>query len=262
MVEILFLKRLYGDSLVLHPFRQKRDVIDLVEREPLTVVYSHEPDEDEKLRSHYVLYSLVDDAVTDWIQELKYIPRLLWSALVFILVYFFTSFVIRDFIPLIDEILISGGAAVLMYGRVASKNRKSDIASKRRIELKQLVDEGKQAVEASLVPIEEALAIYDETPLLTLADTVTGREPDTVQLHRNRTTEKLLDYLDLYLFSLNKKQKKYVRRILSLRNGSISSSERNEKEAEMLSSNLLQLGNRKTIDLPIIALYLAVKKLY
>jgi len=261
MVQVLFLKRAYGDSLVLHPFRQKKDVIDLVEREPLTAVYSHEPEEDEKLRTHYVLYSLVDDAVTDWIQELKYIPRLLWSALVFILVYFFTSFVIRDFIPLIDEILISGTAAVFMYGWVASRNRKSDIASKRRIELKKLVDEGKQAVEPALVPVEEALAIYDEMPLISLADTVTGREPDAVRLNRNRTTETLLDYLELQLFT-NKKQRKYIRRILSLRNGGISRNERNERESELLSSNLLQLGNRKSIDLPLIALYLAVKALY
>ncbi|MCF7944127.1 MAG: hypothetical protein K9L75_01155 [Spirochaetia bacterium] len=253
MAKIFFIKRTYADSIVLHPFRQKKDIIELVEKEAITVLYSHKPAEDETLHAHYKLYSLIDDAVNNWIQELKYIPRLIWSALTFLLLYFFTSFAIRDVIPLVDEILISGGGAVAVYMYVASKNRKSDLASKRRIELKEVVDASLKDTEPALVPIEEALNIYDEMPIITLADILTGREQNRVKLNRNKTTEDVFHNMEIYFAKDTKKNRKYISKILSLRN---------EKDAEILSSNLLQLGNTKKIDLPLIALYITLKKLY
>ena len=50
-----------------------------------------------------------------WLQEKRYIPRLLCSAVVFIVLYLFLSIAIPDPVPIIDEILLSFLGAVFVW---------------------------------------------------------------------------------------------------------------------------------------------------
>lgn len=61
------------------------------------------------------LYGDIDHSVEKWIMDKRYVPRLLVSALGFLACYFFCSLVIRDPIPMIDELLVSAVVTVLIW---------------------------------------------------------------------------------------------------------------------------------------------------
>lgn len=55
-------------------------------------------------------------------EDKRYIPRLVLSAVIFLALYFFLSLVIRDPIPLVDEIIISLFVSLLFFFRQKSKD--------------------------------------------------------------------------------------------------------------------------------------------
>ena len=70
---------------------------------------------EEEEEASKVIYREADDVVSLWIQNRRYIPRLVISAVVFLFSYFFFTLVIRDPIPMIDEILIGLLLATLAW---------------------------------------------------------------------------------------------------------------------------------------------------
>ncbi len=245
MVSVYVLKRSLGSALVLHPFVKKPKVIQDLERDSLEFAYAQPPTDDDRSDALYWLYASVDAAVDSWVQELKYIPRLLWSALAFLLTYWFTALVIRLPVPLIDEILFSSLAAVLVYLFVAKKNTKSEIAMKRRIELKRHVDSASDRTEDDLHPIQEALAQLEAASPFSLANMICGFEPFPLLIPVTTVSRETGRYLGLYLGE----QKRYAKllRLLPPSSG--------HRRSQQISARLLRLGNSGKIDLPLLALY-------
>ncbi len=239
-------RRNQNDIIMLSPFLDTRQVISW-DDEDIIIGTSSAGDTALKETIEYRLYSAIDYAVDGWIQELKYIPRLINSALAFLVTYFFFSFVVRDPFPVIDEMLLAGGAAVAVYLWTAAKNRKSDLAMKRRLELKNLVDEAEFITDESLDEYEKLLHLYDEMAPLTLADKLSGNDErfETVRLPDNRNIMKE------YMFNYLQQEDRY-KKILSL----LEDTHNSDSSKERLSARLLTMAKNRKIDLPLLALYM------
>jgi len=239
------IKRTFGKSLYLHPFLKKKWTIDWEPEKNIVIEISNKISSENRENYLFELYTGIDRGVNSWIQELKYIPRFINSALAFLIVYFFMSFVIRDPIPVIDELLIGAAAAVGVYLFTAARNKKSDIAMKKRVELKNQADQAAFKVEEKLLIMEEKLLEYDEMSAVTLSDKICGDEGGITVLMKTERTANIADYIQLIL-NRNDKQKKILRRLPSVNT---------EREKTAMSAHLLNLSGRRKIDLPLLALY-------
>src|SRR5690554_7341348 len=90
----------------------------------------------QKDQATYSLFSQIDFAVDRWIQDKRYVPRLLISALVFMLSYLFFSLVVRDPIPMIDELLISSALTIFLWVTLSRRDTRSVLAQQNRQRLK------------------------------------------------------------------------------------------------------------------------------
>ena len=239
------LRRNSNDLILLTPFLDRREVVSWEDEDIIVQLSgSCEPSIEETIQ--YRLYSAIDAAVDAWIQELKYIPRLINSALAFLVSYFFFSFVVRDPVPVLDEMLLSGGAAVAVYIWTAAKNRKSDLATKKRMELKNLVDASECRVDESLSSYEQLLNVYDEMPPLTLADKLTGNDETLDPVELPAQSEVVQAYLGLYLRQFDRYRKAL---------DALDDSRMTGRQRERLSARLLTMSRNRKIDLPLIALF-------
>ena len=239
------IKRTFGKSLYLHPFLKKKWTIDWDPKESIVTEISNKISSEDREDCLFELYTGIDRGVNSWIQELKYIPRFINAALAFLGVYFFMSFVIRDPIPIIDELLGGVAAAVVVYLFTAARNKKSDIAMKKRIELKKQADQAAFKVDEKLLIIEEMLLEYDEMPAITLSDKICGDEDGISILEKTEKTADIAAFIQILLYR-NDKHKKILHRLPSVNT---------EREVTTMSAHLLNLAGRRKIDLPLLALY-------
>ncbi|MBL7006278.1 MAG: hypothetical protein ISR78_04275 [Spirochaetia bacterium] len=239
------IKRTFGKSLYLNPFLNKKWVIDWDLEEQIKIKVSNKISEQDKEDYLFELYTGIDSGVNSWIQELKYIPRFINSALAFLVVYFFMSFVIRDPFPVIDELIAGAAAAVGIYFLTAARNRKSDIAMKKRIELKNQADQAAFIVDEKLLVLEELLLAYDEMSAVTLSDKICGDEGGITLLEKTEKTADIAEDVRILLHR-NENHKKILRRLPSVNT---------EREITAMSAHLLNLAGRRKIDLPLLALY-------
>ncbi len=239
------IQRKYGNLILLTPFLVQKEVI-AWDDETIRIKLSSSADTAIKETVVYRLYSEIDIAVDAWIQELKYIPRLINSALTFLVVYFFLSLVVRDPIPMVDEFFFSCAATFGVYMWTAAKNRKSELATKKRAELKNLVDVAEYEEDDTLVLYEELLTQFDEMAPLTLADKITGNDDVLPHVELPEDSRIIKDFLGIVLM-----QEERTKKILS----KLEDEHMSQEKRERLSARLLSLAKSRKIDLPLIALY-------
>ncbi len=243
MKRLYLLYRSISSPLLLHPFAEKKQLLQL-HRMDLEGVYPHEPTEDDRVHMLYGLYSLIDAAVDTWVQELKYIPRLLASAVAFLLVYLFAALVIRIPVPLVDELILSSAAAVLVYLTIARKNTKSEIATKRRIELKEYADTVTDRSDETFAVLQERFSQLESFRPLELADMICSRRDFPVELPSGTASQEVYSCLTIAL-RRTRRLRRLMRRIGSA----------DDQRQERLAARLFRLGSSGKVDLPLIALY-------
>ncbi len=112
--KIFHLQRLQGKPLFLYPQAGGRFLISEGAGEaPWEGLYGREPGMESLTACREHLYAMVEEGVHGWISEERFIPRFLMAAAAF-------TAVIRDSIPLIDELagsLLAGGAVYGFWGR-------------------------------------------------------------------------------------------------------------------------------------------------
>ena len=208
----------------------------------------------QKDEASYALYTAIDFSVDRWIQDKQYVPRLLVSALVFMVVYFFMSLVIRDPIPIVDELLISSGLTIFCWITLAKRDTRSSIAIKRRYELKAsagspdfLQDEGLFALE---IYLEEA----SQLDRLDLCNSLclSSKEPLTPLSYEEAEPwgADVLLLLELQLRINQKLLYRYYKKICSIREDKRGSSK--------LSARLFHLSMQQKLDIPLLALCVAL----
>lgn len=83
--------------------------------------------------------------------------RLAAAASAFVAAYFFLSIVVRDPVPLVDELLISGALALILFGYLRRRSERSGEFSRRLVALRAALDRT-LFVESPVVDYYEALA--------------------------------------------------------------------------------------------------------
>jgi hypothetical protein len=251
MTGFYLIKRGNAADLHLHPFLQRKEAErwDVENAEPVTVRYGSEVTEEQREQFLYDLYVKIDRGVDSWIVELKYIPRLLSSAGAFLVIYFFLSFVIRDPIPVLDELLGAAVGAAAVYLWTASRSKRSNIALKKRIEIKDQFQQTDYAADAQIALIESRLALYDAMPAIELADRVCGEDGGLEPLPLENRYEEIAEYVRRIL-EYSDRHKKILRRLAKVNT---------ERERTACSANLFSLASKKSIDLPLVALYTAMR---
>ncbi len=115
---IFLVRRRSGEFLLLHPFRTGGEVFRAPERIVFEGRYASEPGPGEAESVRKSLHAELERGVRKDALDRGFYPRLLLSAAVFLVLYLFLSIVVRDPVPLVDELLIGGlGAFAFWFAR-------------------------------------------------------------------------------------------------------------------------------------------------
>jgi hypothetical protein len=137
---IFHLYRKDGSSFFLYPFKKKQNLINILENSDISGLYGKEPRVESLTLLRNELYRQVEQSVKDWTAEKKFIPRFLISTAVFLVSYFLLSFVIRDPLPMLDELLIGIAAAVIVYIILVKRDSDSKRATEMKVKLRNKID--------------------------------------------------------------------------------------------------------------------------
>jgi hypothetical protein len=102
--------------------------------------YGREPRVESITMLRNDLYRRIEHDVRDWSNERRFIPRFLIAAGAFLIAYLFMALVIRDPLPIVDEILIGLGVGIFVFFAAGRRFEQSGAASQRRVALRAKVD--------------------------------------------------------------------------------------------------------------------------
>jgi hypothetical protein len=151
-----------------HPLAGNQTFITQAEENRIRGRYGKDPRVESITQLRNDLYRKAETAVKFGIFERRFVPRFLISAGVFLFIYFIASFAIRDPIPLVDELLLAGGGALISYLLLGRRLLVSRAAAEKRNELRAVIDEISFTESGFVKKIEELLAEYDSADLADL----------------------------------------------------------------------------------------------
>jgi hypothetical protein len=146
-----------GSSLLLHPLTLPAKVVEILEKTPLEGRYGKEPQVEVLSKLRDELYRQVELGVRHWVADQRFVPRFLISSAAFVAAYLFFSIVVRDPVPVIDEIVLGVAAAVGTFLFIGRRDLASSQAAKKRLDLRQLVDRITFRESRFVKTVEEAL---------------------------------------------------------------------------------------------------------
>jgi hypothetical protein len=139
-ITIYHFSRRDGTALFIHPLEKPGTMLDITEDIELQGRYGQEPRVESVTMLRNELYRRIETDVRDWINERRFIPRFLIASTIFLIVYLFLAVVIRDPVPIVDELLIAAGTGIAGFFVVGRRFEQSRIASRRRVTLRAKVD--------------------------------------------------------------------------------------------------------------------------
>ena len=238
--------KLKSGTLLLSPLRGVEDISSL---EDISILSSssHLSEEERNI----VEDKLLHDArlmVSRYIQDKHYLPRLFISAAVFLIVYLFCSLVIRDPIPMLDEILLSLVFSLLVWIFLSRKDTRTALSSKLMLDLKDLIYNAPVEVSDEVFEVESYLFdMYNRYTIPELADILSHcrKDPEYPLYGKNLGTE------TKRLFTLYLKEEKVLASYLKM-------VKHNSKRSESLSARLVRSATLEALDLPMLALLIQV----
>jgi hypothetical protein len=139
-ITIYHFSRRDGTALFIHPLEKPGTMLEVTDEIALQGRYGREPRVESVTMLRNELYRRIETDVRDWINERRFIPRFLIASTIFLMVYLFMAVVIRDPIPIVDELLIAGGSGIAGFFVVGRRFEQSRVASRRRVALRAKVD--------------------------------------------------------------------------------------------------------------------------
>jgi hypothetical protein len=103
------------------------------------------------------LYRQVELGVRHWLADQRFVPKFLIASGAFVAAYLFFSIVVRDPLPVIDEVVLGLAAAVGSFLFLGRRDLASPRAAKKRLDLRQLVDRISFRESEFVKTVEEAL---------------------------------------------------------------------------------------------------------
>jgi len=249
---IFHLYRHDGTALFLHPFDSLDKLIQVLKRADVDGKYGTEPRVESLTLFRNDLYRMIEGAVRSWVAERRFIPRFIISAVVFLLAYLFLSFVIRDPIPILDEILVGVGVAVVTYIVLSRRDQRSNLALSKRVELRTSVDRIVFSQGQFIKQVEEVLQQHDAgTREQILEDLLAGDPEKRFEINDENEAGQFIGYLEKRFSTREyRKQEKLLSRArVKTRDG---------RRLEMLS----RWSESKKIDLSLFAVYRRMKRSY
>jgi len=247
-IYIFHIFRSDGQSLFLHPLNNPDKLIAQLENAEVIGRYGREPRVEALTLFRNELYREIETGVKRWLADIRFIPKFLISAVVFIIAYFFLSFVIRDPIPLIDEIAISLGVSVVLYYLLGRKDISSEKATKKRLVLRSAVDK----------------ITFRQSPFVKQVEEI---------LHQNESSsisEVIRQILEPIEQELSESQKEEADHIIQLLEGKFNFKRIKRKERQFQrylkgsgdkSQHIHKLGKAIKLDFPLYAVYKRLKKM-
>jgi hypothetical protein len=154
-----------GSSLFLHPFTAPEKVVGLLEKGPLEGRYGREPQVESLTGFRGELYRQVEVGVRKWIDDARFVPKFLLAAAAFVFTYLFFSIVVRDPLPVIDEVVLGVAAAVITFVILGRRYLASRPAAKKRLDLRLVVDRVAFRESPFVKQVESALAGLETEPV-------------------------------------------------------------------------------------------------
>lgn len=239
-----------GRFFFLDPFQDPNEVIPVIENCELIGLYGNEPKVEAVTWFRNELYRKVEAAVKVWVAERRFIPRFLICSGLFLLSYLFLSLVVRDPLPMLDELLISLGVSIGCYIFLSRRDLSSAWSSKKRAELRGKVDSIFFREDQFVKEVEKNLhRLETGSPQQALESIILST--DSFYSHLNaEAASQLARYIELKLGSKElKRQEKRIRALVKARRGN------DQKEIETLSRQF----SAKKIDLSLFAVYHGIK---
>lgn len=243
-LEIFHVTRPNGTPLFLHPFNKQTNLFKVMEKERMNGLYGAEPRIESLTLFRNELYRMVEKEVRDWVSDARFIPRFLMSAAAFILTYLFVSFVIRDPIPVLDEIAISSGVAILAYILLGRRDLRSEMALKKRISLRNRVDSIVFNESDFIKRIEDFLGAAEAMSPDELAASLRNEEKTIMPDEHRARAQRLVQYLSSRFDRRDFRRQE--RRLL--------------RGDGTLDRAFKKWADQKKVDLPLFALYLQLKR--
>lgn len=250
MITCYALLRKVGSNLYLSPYLKPEKTATLDADTPVALVSSGMLTKGQKDEASFALYSAIDFSVDRWIQDKQYVPRLLISAVVFMVTYFFMSLAIRDPLPMIDEVLVSTGLTVVCWIALAKRDTRSSRALQRRYELKAKAGSPDYQVQEGIFALEAFLQDIESLDMQDVCDNLCLVEKKEFELlseeQKGLWSQEFLELLLLHLKVRNRSLWRTVQRVHTVRES--------KKPNLRLSQRLFHLSIQQKLDLPLLSL--------
>ncbi len=195
---IFHIHRKDGSSLFLHPFSDPELLLKLDNGYEIVGLYGNEPRVESLTMLRNDLYRLIESAVKRWISDLKFIPRFILSAAFFLLIYLFASFIIRDPIPMIDELLLSFGGSIALFFILSKRDQNSEKSSKKRLDLRLVIDKIVFEEDEFIKEVEEILHFHESIDKINILNSLVNANEKSFVNSKPEDMKQLVSYLDKY----------------------------------------------------------------
>jgi hypothetical protein len=249
-IYIFHLFRKEGDSIILHPFTTPEKLTSALETHEVKARYGSEPRVETLTLLKNDLYRMVEMGVKKWVSDVRFIPKFIISAVIFVVVYFFLSIVIPDPIPVIDEVGIGLAIALVTYFLLGRRDIKSNLAGKRRLTLRTAVDRIVFLESPFVKSIEKNLHENESGTIEEIAQKILEPSAETELSQQQREEAKHFVRVCEIMFKLHsaKKDEKILRKYLE-------GSKKNQNLQE-----IRKWADSKKIDFPLYAVYKRCKQ--
>ena len=240
-----------GTALFLHPFDSLDKLLSVLKKAEVIGKYGREPRVESLTLFRNDLYRMIESAVKSWVLETRFLPRFLMSAAVFLVAYLFLSFVVRDPIPMVDEIVVGGVLSVVAYYFLGKRDQRSNLAMRKRVDLRTAVDRIVFKEDLFVKEVEEALQQNEsegkERVLRQMVDNASAK----FSVADEDDVRQMLTYLEKRFGTKDyKKQERLLSRA------------RNERSYDKNVEVLSRWSESRKIDLSLFDIYRRVKKSY
>jgi len=239
-----------GESLMLDPFRGVERLESTLSERTVEGRFGTEPRVEALTLYRNELYRTVDTAVRRWLSENRFIPRFLASAGVFVLAMFVMAYVFRGGlpIPVIDELAIALAASVAAYLAIGRKELASELATRKRVALKNAIDRITFVPSRFLVRVEESLRRYEAENLEELVSEILDPADEPLdEPERTEASEFVRLLEDQFNFARLRKGERELKNFLT------------ERGAER-GTNLRRWAESQRLDFPLYAVYKRFKR--
>ena len=253
---IFHLYRTDGQSLILHPFANSDRLRSALETQEIEGRYGAEPPVALLTSFRNDLYRNVEVAVRRFLSDARFVPRFLISAGAFFASFMILSYAVPDPILIVDELLVAVAAGIGAYMFLGRRDMGSDAAMKKRIALRNAVDQIKFVPSGFLARVEQELQRTEsgnfEEAVRSILEPESSGGPDQAKAHlaaedRAEAAQFVQLLEEKYRFKRLRREEKVLRSYAS-------------RAASDRGDSLRRWSDTKKLDLPLYAVYKRFKR--